>query len=119
MEKGALIANQEKVLPGSDIVLPHFLVGDEAYPLKTYLVRNYPQKKLGPEEEIYNKRLTNARQFVECAFGILSSKWRLLLEAIEVNPDRVDVIIKCICLFHNIMKIRKVFMIYLRKYDDH
>lgn len=46
---------------------------------------------------------TNARQVVECAFGILSSKWRLLLKAIEVNPDRADVIIKCICLLHNII----------------
>jgi len=103
LENGALNANQEKVLPGSNIALPHFLVGDEAYPLKTYLMRPYPQKNLGPEEEIFNKRLTNARQVVECAFGILSSKWRLLLKAIEINPDRADGIIKCICLLHNII----------------
>lgn len=103
LENGALNANQEKVLPGTDIALPHFLVGDEAYPLYTYLMRPYPQRNLGPQEEIFNKRLTNARQVVECAFGILSSKWRLLLKAIEVNPDRADVIIKCICLLHNVI----------------
>lgn len=56
LENGALNENQEKVLPGSNIALPHFLVGDEAYPLKTYLMRPYPQKNLGPEEEIFNKR---------------------------------------------------------------
>lgn len=61
LENGALNTNQEKVLPGTDIVLPHFLVGDEVYPSKTYFMRPYPQKKLGPEEEIFNKRLTNAR----------------------------------------------------------
>jgi len=63
----------------------------------------YPQRNLGPEEEIFNKRLTNARQVVECAYGILNSKWRLFLKAIEVNPDRADNIIKCICLLHNII----------------
>lgn len=103
LENGALNTNQEKVLPGTDTALPHFLVGDEAYPLKTYLMRPYPQRNLGPEEEIFNKRLSNARQVVECAFGILSSKWRLLLKAIEVNPNRADVIVKCICLLHNII----------------
>jgi hypothetical protein len=40
---------------------------------------------------------------VECSFGILSSKWRLLLKSIEVNPERVEGIIQCICLLHNII----------------
>ena len=103
MENGALNSNQEKVLPGTNIAMPHFLVGDEAYPLKTYLMRPYPQRNLSPQEDLFNKRLTNARQTVECAFGILTSKWRLLLKAIEVNPDRADNIIKCVCLLHNII----------------
>lgn len=46
LENGALNANQEKVLPGTDITLPHFLVGDEANPLKTYLMYPYPQYAL-------------------------------------------------------------------------
>lgn len=45
LENGALDVNQEKVLPGTDIALLHFLVGDEAYPLKIYLMCPYSQKK--------------------------------------------------------------------------
>jgi hypothetical protein len=56
LENGALNANQEKVLPGSNIALPHFLVGDEAYPLKTYLMRPYHQKIWAQKK----KYLTNA-----------------------------------------------------------
>lgn len=103
LENGGLNAHSLRKLPGTDIALPHVLVGDEAYPLKTYLMRPYPQRNLGPEEEIFNKRLSNARQVVECAFGIMSSKWRLLLKAIEVNPERADVIIKCVCVLQNII----------------
>ena len=80
------------------------LLGDEAYPLKTYLMRPYPVTKLGPSETTYNKRLFKARQVIGCAFGIMSSKWRLLLSTIEITkPDDIDCIIKCICLLHNIV----------------
>lgn len=103
LENGALNVKSEKCLPGSDIRLPHVILGDEAYPLKNYLMRPYPQRSLGPEELIYNKRLTNARQVVECAFGIMTSKWRLLTKSIEVSPERADIIVQCICLLHNII----------------
>lgn len=103
LDNGALNVNSETCLPGTDIVLPHVMLGDEAYPLKTYIMRPYPQRSLGPEEDIYNKRLTKARQVIECAFGIMTSKWRLLTKAIEVYPERADCIIQCICLLHNIV----------------
>jgi hypothetical protein len=65
----------------------------------------YPQRNLSPEEEVFNKRLAKARQVVECSFGILSTrnKWRLLLKLTEVNPERADDIIQCVCLLHNII----------------
>uniref|UniRef100_A0A1Y1M573 DDE Tnp4 domain-containing protein n=1 Tax=Photinus pyralis TaxID=7054 RepID=A0A1Y1M573_PHOPY len=103
LENGALNTKLEKRLPGTDISLPHVVLGDEAYPLKTYLMRPYPQRNLGPEEEAFNQRLSRTRQVVECAFGIMSNKWRILQKAIEVTPDRADNIIKCICLLHNLI----------------
>jgi hypothetical protein len=60
LDNGALNVRLEKVLPGTDIALPHVLVGDEAYPLKTYLMRPFPQRNLGPEE-VFDKRLAKAR----------------------------------------------------------
>lgn len=102
LETGALGVQRLSGLPGTETTVPHVLLGDEAYPLKTYLMRPYPVSKLGPSETIFNNRLSKARQVVECAFGIMTSKWRLLHKAIEVNPDEADTIVKCICLLHNI-----------------
>ena len=43
------------------------------------------------------------RQVVECAFGIMSNKWRLLLKAVEVDTTTAETIVKCICLLHNVV----------------
>ena len=66
-------------------------------------MRPYPRKNAGRQQDIYNERLSLARQVVECAFGIMTSKWRLLTKAIEVEPERADSIIKCTCLLHNLV----------------
>ena len=71
--------------------------------MKPYLMRPYPLRNLTREQETFNKRLSHARQVVECAFGIISNKWRILMKAIEVTPERAENIVKCICLLHNII----------------
>jgi len=38
---------------------------------------------------------------VECAFGILYSKWHTILKAIETEVELADKIVKCICILHN------------------
>lgn len=90
-------------MPGTNIKVPHVLVGDEAYPLKTYLMRPFPRENLTPSRIIVNQRLSRARQFIECTSGIISSKWSLLHKGIDVEPDFADLIIKAICLLHNIV----------------
>lgn len=47
-------------LPYSDVVLPMFLVGDEAFPLKSYLMKPFSGRTTGmltQEELIFNYRL--------------------------------------------------------------
>lgn len=91
-----------QTLPGTDKQLPLVLIGDETYPLKEYLMRPYPQKNLDHNKEVFNKRLSRARKYVECAFGILCAKWRILNKSIETNVKHARLIIKTACLLHNI-----------------
>lgn len=53
------------------------------------------------EDSTFNQRLSRCRETVECAFGILNSKWRLLSKCIETKVDLIDDIVKCICILHN------------------
>ena len=64
----------DEVLPGATEKLPNVLLGDEAYPLKTYLLKPYVGKNVTPERSKFSYRLSRARRCIECAFGILYSK---------------------------------------------
>lgn len=65
----------------------------DAYSLKENLMKPFGFKYLMDDEECYNKRLSRARKTVECAFGILFSKWRILAGTIKVDPKFADVIV--------------------------
>ena len=70
---------EDKQLPGTSCFAPHVIVGDEAFPLKTYLRRPYSgsQNKGDNEKSISNYRLSRAKRVVENAFGILSHKFQI------------------------------------------
>uniref|UniRef100_A0A1Y1MM44 DDE Tnp4 domain-containing protein n=2 Tax=Photinus pyralis TaxID=7054 RepID=A0A1Y1MM44_PHOPY len=71
LENGSINIPRGKKLPGSDVDLPMIIVGDEGFPLKTYLMRPYPGANLDNEKKIFNYRLSRARRVSENAFGIL------------------------------------------------
>jgi len=93
---------EDTVSPNSEITLPYVFVGDEAYPLTTYLIKPY-RRTLDRRKAIFNYRLSRARRVVDSAFGIRASKWRILVKAVVTKVDKVVEIVKCIALLHNII----------------
>nr|CAI5825597.1 unnamed protein product [Callosobruchus analis] len=92
---------KEKKLPSSNDKLPHVFIADEAYPLKENLMKPYSGKTVNPSQENFNKLSSRARKTVECAFGILFSKWRILSHVIETGEQTADTVIEAICILNN------------------
>lgn len=72
---------------------PFVIVGDDAFPLKTYLMKPYPGRNMTEELRIFNYRLSRARRVSENAFGILVSKFRIFEKPIAARPETVKKVI--------------------------
>lgn len=97
---------EDRILPGTNIIVPYVILGDEAFPLKTYLMRPYSgaQSKEDIEKRIFNYRLCRARRLVECAFGILSQTFRIYCRRLKADPQNVNQIILTTCILHNVIR---------------
>ena len=80
-EDNSLNVPEGSKIPGMDMELPYFLVGDEIFPLKTWLMRPYPGT-LDETQRIYNYRVSRARRIIKIVFGILAAIWRIFRKAI-------------------------------------
>lgn len=97
--------------------LPYVLVGDDAFPLSSNLMKPYSRQKLEKEHLIFNYRLSRARRIVENAFGIISSRFRILLNTISLQPEKASVIVLCCCYLHNYLS-KENARVYLRGAAD-
>ena len=115
LERNDLHFPDAEPLPGSDLIVPYMLLADDAFPLKTYIMKPYSRRGMKHTERIFNYRLSRARRVVENAFGILSSKFRVLRAPIALKTASVRcVVLAAICL-HNFLRDRQVAV---RSMDD-
>lgn len=85
--------------------LPYVIVADDAFALKEYLMKPFPQRGLTDKSFTFNNSLSKARYCVENAFGILSQRFRVFRSAMQFEPPRAQVVVTAACCLHNfIMK---------------
>ncbi len=93
-------------LPQDDGDTPYFFIGDDAFALKTWMMKPFSRRNLTREERIFNYRLSRARRVVENAFGILSNRFRCLLGRLQQQPGLVVQMVTAMLCLHNVMRAR-------------
>ena len=78
-----------------------YLVGDSAYPLSNWLIKPFPERTNDPQEVEFNKELSSARVKVECAFGLIKSRWRILHKRLDSKINFVNKIVIACVVLHN------------------
>lgn len=94
-------------IPETDIIIPHTFVADDAFPLSENIMKPFSHRLLTHEKEIFNLRLSRARNCVECSFGRISQTWRILHTQMDVQPVAATNVVKAITILHNFINIHE------------
>ncbi|XP_046579224.1 protein ALP1-like [Haliotis rubra] len=77
---------------------PYYILGDDAFPLRTFLMKPYGRRGLDNDMLLANYRLSRGRRVVENGFGILANRWRCFLGTLDL--------MWCGVILHNLLRIR-------------
>jgi len=102
---------EDSTLPGSSIVVPHVIVGDEASRLHKHIMKPYTKKasRADVTKTIFNYRLSRARRVTVNAFGLLSQyncpiQRKLVDQPINLNTLTCEDLIWVPCCLHNMLR---------------
>ena len=79
LENGAIGFPAADPVPNDDRPMPYFIIGDDAFPLRTWLVKPFSKHNLTNAERLFNYRLSRGKRAVKNAFGIFSYRFRCFL----------------------------------------
>ncbi|KAJ8876571.1 hypothetical protein PR048_021016 [Dryococelus australis] len=90
----------------NDRLLPHMLVGDEAFALSQTMMKPYSHKTATTDEckHIFSYRLYRTRRTSKNAFGILGQVFIIFYKPIAIDMATVDYLIMCYYILHNMVR---------------
>ena len=106
LQAGVLGIPDPDPLPGDDVDTPYYFVGDDAFGMRTWLMKPFSRCGMDHDERVFNYRLSRAHRVVENAFGILANRFRCLLTTIAINVDSLPVLVRTCVVLHNFLRTR-------------
>lgn len=106
LENNSLNIPKPRPLAGRNKAIPFVIVADDAFAMKPYIMKPYAFRNLRGGQRVFNYRLSRARRIIENCFGIASARFRVLRKPIELEPEKVSIIVSAICVLHNFLTTR-------------
>ena len=96
----------EKIVAENEQPVVVCILGDPAYPLLPFLMKEFANGGKNNDEQFFGYRLSSARMVIEFAFGRLKGRFSCLRRDMEINlRDLPSVIMSCFIL-HNFCEMR-------------
>lgn len=111
LEEAALNLPEPEPIVHNGRNMPYVFVADDAFAMSENLLKPYGGK-LDHDQRVFNYRLSRARRVSENAFGILSARFGVIRNTIQLEPEKATTITLACCYLHNFL--RKKSKRYLR-----
>ncbi|XP_047230879.1 putative nuclease HARBI1 [Girardinichthys multiradiatus] len=99
--KTGKIPAMKKLIVDDEDAIPIYLLGDPAYPLLPYLMREFSNGGSTPQEQHFGVCLCKAHEVIECAFGRLKARFAALKRPMDINLNDLPHVIYSCFVLHN------------------
>lgn len=87
--------------PGREMLVPNFVLADDAFALRPYILKPYKGTALTDEQLKANTIISSSRRIVESTFGILVHRFRVLFRRMGIHTASVNRVVGACVTLHN------------------
>ena len=107
MFKDGTIPKCETITVEGEPGIPVCILGDPAYPLLPFLMKEFSKGGKNSRERFFGQPLSSARMVIECSFGRLKARFGCLRREIDISLKDLPALIHSCFILRNFFEIRQ------------
>ena len=97
------LCNMPSIPADERLKVEYHVIGDDVFGLTERMMKPFPNQTSNDAERIFNYRFSRARRVIECAFGLMVTRFPIFRGIIRQNQERATKTVKAAACLHNFL----------------